>query len=244
LSNDLEGQVTLADLLRFTKNALITISSDALREEQSKGFDKEPTLVVDNKFNRRPTDVSPLGKIEYIARIEFKEMVIEAYRKILYHSKVVTGRYISSNVVTYNGSQVANNMQSLEAWLKTKKSFSDKDIIRFVNYAPYARKLETLGITRQKTHRKRVERRRKSGNRTVTLPNGAYAMAYASIKNRFKKNSFIGFDLLPGNKLGITGPGTTFRNKKKKYYGQPYIYPSIIIRAVSAGLTDAGGMLQ
>jgi len=242
LANDLDGKQTLADLLRFTKGALITISTDVLKEEQGKGFDKEPTLLVDNKFNKKVTDVNPLGKIEYIARVEFKEMILETYRKILYYSKVVTGRYITGNVVTYNGIQVANNMQSLEAWLKTKSVFSPKDIVRFVNYEPYARKLETLGITRQKRKPKEVVRKKKRGTKKVTLPNGAYAMSYASIKRRFKRNSFISFDLLPGNKLGITGPNTTFKNKR--WRGQSYIYPTIMIRAVEAGLTDAGGKLQ
>lgn len=242
LNSDLDGKTTLADLLIFTKKALITISTDALKEEQDKGFDKQPTLIVDNKFNRKVDDVNPLGKIEYVARVEFKEMIMETYRKILFHSKVVTGRYISGNVVTYNGKQVANNMPSLEAWLKTKSTFSPKDIVRFVNYEPYARKLETLGVTRQKSKPKKVIRKKKRGRKQVTLPNGAYAMAYASIKRRFKKNSFIAFDLMPGNKLGITGPGTTF--KTAPWTGQPYIYPTIIIRAVEAGLTDTGGMLQ
>lgn len=241
-TNDLDGRTTLADLLRFTKGALIAISTDVLKEEQSKGFDKEPVLIVDNKYNKSVSDVNPLGKIEYVARLEFKEMILETYRKILFHSKVVTGRYISGNVVTYNGIQVANNMQSLESWLKTKPVFSPKDIVRFVNYQPYARKLETLGVTRQKSKPRKVIRKKKKGKKQVTLPNGAYAMAYASIKRRFKKNSFIGFDLMPGNKLGITGPNTTF--KSAPWTGQPYIYPTIIIRAIQSGLTDAGGMLQ
>jgi len=249
LNSDLDGKTTLADLLRFTKKALITISTDVLKEEQDRGFDKQPTLIVDNKFNKKVDDVNPLGKIEYVARVEFKEMIMETYRKILFHSKVVTGRYISGNVVVYNGKQVANNMPSLEAWLKTKSIFSPRDIVRFVNYEPYARKLETLGVTRQrkKATPKKVIRKKKRGRKQVTLPNGAYAMAYASIKRRFKKNSFIAFDLMPGDRLGLTGEEGRFkgkRAKKKGYWGQPYIYPTIMIRAVEAGLTDTGGMLQ
>lgn len=249
LDNDINGAATLEDLLKFTKRALILISGDALKEEQSRGFDKNPTLIVDNKFNSQVDNVKPLGKIEYVARAEFKMMILETYRKIMYYSKVKTGRYLNSNVVTYNGTMVATNIISLENWLKTKTEFSDRDIIRFVNFQPYARKLETLGVTRQRSQGKpkRVLRKKKRGKKMVTLPNGAYAMAFMSVKRRFKKNVFIGMDLLPGNKLGLNSQEGKFKGKKAKregYWGQPYIYPTIILRAVSAGLTDAGGMLQ
>jgi hypothetical protein len=250
LANDFDGRVTLLDLYRFTKNALITISPDVLKEEQAKGFDKEPTLIVDNKFNKKLADVHPLGKIEYVARAQFREIIVETYRKILYYSPNDTGRYFNGNWVTFNGARIANSMPSLEAWLRTKKDFTPNDIIRFVNIEPYARKLEGLGITRQKRKAKTaIRRRKKGGRRRVGVPNGAYAMAYSSVKRRFKKNVYIGFDLLPGNKIGIEGPPelTKFHGKKAEdegYAGQFYIFPTIIIRAVQAGLTDAGGMLQ
>ncbi len=250
LTNDFDGRKTLADLLLFTKNALITIAPDVLKDEQSRGFDKEPTLIVDNKFNKKLADVHPLGKIEYVARAQFREIIVETYRKILYYSPNSTGRYFRGNWVTFNGNKIADSMPSLEAWLKTKTDFTPNDIIRFVNIEPYARKLEGLGLTRQKKKPKTARRKKKKGGyKTVGVPNGAYAMAYSSVKRRFKKNVYMGFDLLPGNKIGIEGPLelTRFHGKKAKekgYAGQFYIFPTIIIRAVQAGLTDAGGMLQ
>jgi hypothetical protein len=245
LVNDINGTLELADLLRFTKNALITISDDVLKEEQDRGFDKKPVLVVDNKLNRSKFDVKPLGQIEYIARRQAKEAIIETYRQIMLRSPFKSGRYSESNIVTFNGERVASNMQQLEAWLNTKQEFTAKDIIRFINFQPYARKLETLGVTRQRTKPRQVTRRKKRGKKRVTLPNGSYHLAFMNVRRRFSKNIFVGFDLLPGSKIGIEGPMklTKFHGAKaraKGYYGQPYIYPTIILRVVEAGATDVG----
>jgi len=247
LVNDTSGTMELGQLLQFTKKALITISDEALKEEQDRGFDKKPTLVVDNKLGKSKFDVKPLGQIEYVARRQFKEAVIETYRLILARSKVDSGRYYNSNIVTFNDTPVANSMSQLEAWLKTIDNFQAKDIIRFINVQPYARKLETLGVSKGRSKPRKVTRKKKRGRKQVTLPNGAYHLAYVRAKSKFSKNVFIGMDLLPGDKLGISGPfeKTKFHKRGTRYYGQPYIYPTIILRAVEAGATDVGPrMLQ
>jgi hypothetical protein len=244
LVKDTTGNLEYGQLLQFTKNALITISDTVLEEEQDRGFDKKPTLVVDNKFNKSKFDVNPLGKIEYYARTELKETILETYRQILLKSPEKTGRYKSSHVVKFNGSPVAYNYPQLERWVNTQGTFEAKDLIQFINFQPYARKLETLGVTRQRTKpRQKIRKRKKGGRRKVTLPNGSYHLAYMNVKRRFGKNAFIAMDLLPGNRVGIEGPFelTRFHGGKareKGYYGQNYIYPVITIRAIEAGSTD------
>lgn len=240
--SDTTGTMETAQLLAFTKNALIEISDEALKEEQDRGFDKKPVLVVDNRFNRSKYDVNPLGKIEYFARAQFREVILHTYREILLRSPQLTGAYFNHNVVAFNGEPVATNMVQLEAWLETKESFQDKDIIRFINTQPYARRLETLGISKGKKGKRQVTRKKKRGTKLVTLPNGAYHLAYMSAKRKFSKNTLISMDLFPGSKLGIEGPFklTRFHKEGTKYYGQPYIYPTISIRAIGAGITDTG----
>lgn len=244
LVNDITGNLEYGQLLQFTKNALITISDTALEEEQDKGFDKKPTLVVDKKFGKSKFDVSPLGQIEYYARTELKETILETYRQILRLSPDKTGSYKGSHVVKFNGSAVAYNYPQLERWVNTQGTFEARDLIQFINFQPYARKLETLGVTRQRTKpRQKIRKRKKGGRRKVTLPNGTYHLAYMNVKRRFGKNAFIAMDLLPGNRVGIEGPDnlTKFHSEKARergYYGQNYIYPVITIRAIEAGATD------
>jgi hypothetical protein len=244
LSKDLSGELTLEQLLMFTKGALIRIAKDALIEEQGRGFDKNPTVIVDNKFNRKEIDVNPLGKIEYVARAEFKSIIREVYRKILYYSKIRTGRYFDHNIVTYNKRVVATTPVELDNWLNTITAFGANDIVRFMNPLPYARKLERLGITRQGRKVKQVQRKKKKSRVTVTMPNGAYAQAFNATRRRFNKNLKMYFDILPGPLLGIDNPD--YRFKKGRAKERPYLFPSIALITEFSGLTNAGprGILQ
>lgn len=252
LARDMDGEWTKEDLLRFTKKALITIAKDVLKEEQNKGFDKNPTVLVDNKFNRKEEEVKPFGKIQYIAKLQFREVITETYKQILYRSKVLTGRYFASNVVTYNGIQVATNPRELDSFLKTLTSFKDKDIFRFINTTPYARRLENLGVTRQRSEPKEAKRKKKKSVVTVIVPNGAYHITYLNIKRRYKKNTFVGFDWMNASEVGLIQNAEdkkrlSFKGKKlkKRQLGRPYLYPTIIIRGYASGSSDVGGgMLQ
>lgn len=243
LKNDFSGEASLAELLQFTKGALLKISSDVLREEQGRGFDKKPTLVVDGKFNKRPEDVNPLGKIQYVARQSLRQVIIDTYDAILKRSPFDTGEYFKSNVVTFNGSQIANDMPSLLRWLEAKGNFENKDIIRFVNTAPYARKLERYGVTEKgsSTKVRKKDKYRTDASNRVLVPNGTYALAYKAIQRKYKNNSFIKFRLVLGSDLGLTGEGRTYKTKGPNF-GRTYMYPTILISAVEAGITD--GKLQ
>jgi hypothetical protein len=246
LTDDINGRFTFDQLLKFTKTSLIGIAKETLREEQTKGFDKKPTVIVDNKFNTKEENVKPFGKIEYIARTSLKPIVREIYRTILRLSPVLTGRYFNNNVVVYNNKVVARTPIELESWLNSVNTFNERDKIRFQNEVPYARKLERIGRTRTKRQIKRVTRKRKKGGRRqVTLPNGAYAQAFNLSRRRFGKNIFIDFDILPGPRLGINNPDYKFKTGRAGQIGKPYLFPSIILDVKFSGLTDAGnGVLQ
>lgn len=249
LDNDLNGQATLAEILAFTKESLIVISDTALKEEQARGFDRKPRLLVDNSSSKQVSQVSPLGSIEYVARQSARSILMFAYKAILERSKVVTGEYLRSNVVTYNGFQVATDMASFEVWLAANENFRDEDIVRFVNTAPYARKLERFGVTAQRTRAKVVKkdkRRNTVFRNTMQVPNGVYALAYRAIKGKFKANSSVRFEILPGNLLGI---GSGFDGKRRVFAnghgkGRPYLYPTISIKLAEIGSTDVVGGLQ
>jgi hypothetical protein len=234
---DIDGEWTLANLLAFTKGALIQIASDALKEEQSKGFDKQPLTIVDGKYNRAIQTVSPLGKIQFVARQNISELVIYAYDAVYSRSPVDTGEYRNSNVVTYNGRQVANSPDSLRTWLKNQ-TFNDRDKIRIVNTAPYARKLELEGVRQGKTRLKWGKPGKKgykgitNSKGNVRKPNGAYTLATKAIKAKYGRNAFIKYELLLGSTIGLVGPGRV--RKTGIDIGRPYVYPSILIYAVDA----------
>jgi hypothetical protein len=239
LDTDLNGEITLAELLKFTKASLIIISDQVLREEQDRGFDKEPVVVVDGRTNKPVISVNPLGSIEFIARADIKEMMLEIWNAIEYRSPVDTGEYKSSNVVALNGNQVANSLQSLEAWLNSNPVLGPKDIIRFVNTAPYARRLERLGVTAQR-RRERTEnsrdKRQRSGTK-ILAPNGTYFLTSRAVKRKFKKNVGITFGFIPGYVLGLKGNFRTYSKNPRKKNNKPnsYLYPAITLRIGEGG---------
>jgi hypothetical protein len=236
LVSDLGGEATLGDLLEFTKQSLILVSDEILREEQANGFDSKPVVVVDGRFNKPPSAVNPLGSIEFVSRVDIDQVIIDAYRAVLNRSPILTGRYIFSNVVVYNGRQVASDLGQLEAWLKSGVVIKDRDIIRIVNTQPYARKLERRGVTGQRTLSRTVKSRDKEkakGGLRVSAPNGAYYLASRTIKAKYKRNSVIRFSFLPGNLLGLSG---SFKTGKKGSVGRSYLYPALTISVDGKGV--------
>jgi hypothetical protein len=236
LDSDLNGELTIEELLAFTKAALIVISDEVLREEQAAGFDKEPILAVDGKVGKPIQAVNPLGSIEFTSRKNIGEIILAAYEAVLERSKVLTGRYKSSHYVFLNGAQIANDWGTLNLWLRTDPDIGDKDIIRIVNIQPYARKLERLGVTAQRTSVKRVISKRKgSQGSIISTPNGTYFLAARSVRAKYKRNSNIAFSFISGADLGISGSFKGGR-KGKNSSGRPYLYPSITIRVQGRGI--------
>lgn len=241
VDSDLDGELTLMDLLEWTKAALIVTADEILKEEQALGFDKEPILAVDGRVGKSVHLVQPLGQIEFTARVSSSvDIVLEAYEGILYRSKVLTGLYKSSHFVFLNGQQIATNMQELKLWETTKPELKEKDIFRIVNIQPYARKLERFGITaqRSKTRYENNKSRRNDASRTtfVQSPNGTYFLTTRAIKSKYKRNADIRFSFLSGSSLGLSASFKTGgRTRKKSGVGRPYLYPTMTISVQERG---------
>ncbi len=247
LETDLNGEVSLADFLNFTKLALIVTADTVLKEEQAMGFDKNPVVLVDGRFSKTIAEVKPLGKIEINARADLKNMLLETYSFLIRKSPVWKGNYVAHHYVFLNGHQVASDMSSLTAWLESSPQFEDRDIIRFVNIMPYARKLERAGITEGKTKprtRKSRDKKEAAKGIRVAAPNGVYYLTTQAIRRKYKRNSFIRFQFMPGTTLGIkanlknTG-GSLHRTHFKSVNGKKrraYLYPTIMISVREAGL--------
>lgn len=252
LESDLKGEVSLLDFLRFTKTALLTIASDVLQEEQAKGFDKNPIVVVDGSQNKPVASVNPLGKIEFISSAVTSLEIIESiYLEIFKRSKFVTGTYIQNNYVFYNGTPVANSYTELKTWINSSPKISPTDIIRIVNVVPYARKLERHGVSAQRTKQKHVKSRdqKKRSGETILGANGTYFLASRAALKGFKQNVKIKFEFVVGSTLppGVfpktsnAGKSLGTHFKPKKGSGAkvgPYLYPSIKIVIGESGVSD------
>lgn len=252
LVGDLDGKITLEQLLFLVKDTLINVSLTALEEEQGKGFDKQPVVRVDNKIGKSILNVSPLGKIEYIARQQARQIILEIFNNILKRSPIDKGEYVKSHIVAINGQVVADDLPSLISWLDSKQGFSDKDRIRFINTAPYARKLERQGVTAQRTKTKRgLSGGPRSENRnTIKQPNGTYALTARAVRAKYKGTSGIKFSLLPGNYVGVgsgyprasaAGKDTSNNRRNFKKDGRPYLYPTILLTISELGILDVAG---
>lgn len=238
LETDINGEVSLKDFLDFTKSSLIVIADAALKDEQANGFDKEPIMLVDGRRSKNPQQVHPLGSFEFIARQSLGEIVLETYEALLYRSKVKTGTYKSSHYVFLNGTQVATDEESLKTWLDTNPTFKETDRVRIVNIQPYARRLELLGVTAQRSNKRTEDRGRRKKKVTgieVKVPNGTYSLTVRAMKSKYKNNVKIRFTFLQGSQLGLSGVFKGGR-KGKNSAGRPYLYPSIVFDVGARGI--------
>jgi len=238
LETDLNGEISLADLLEFTKSSLIVTADTVLREEQGQGFDKNPVVVVDGRTGKSPANVNPFGKIEFVSRVNVTDMLLETYEGILGRSPVLTGQYKSSHYVFLNGKQVATDLSSLKSWVATNPEFKETDLVRFVNIQPYGRKLERLGVTaqRQQSRTSRSKDKRTGETRIrMRQPNGTYFLTARAIKAKYKRNQSIRFGFVSGGNLGLTASFKSGRRGKNSA-GRPYLYPSITIYLTERGM--------
>jgi hypothetical protein len=255
VQSDLNGDISFEEFLELMKNTLVTVAIDATSEEQSRGFDKNPVVVVDNRRNKPITEVSPFGKIEVSARVNAPLLFLDMYRDLLKLSPRLYSGYIESHIVTVNGIEIARTEAQLSTWLSTN-TLKDRDIVRFVNGMPYAGFLErhgtTVGGSRNQKMVKSTDKRKRAAdvNGMVRRANGVYFLVHRSYQRRFKQNMFISFDWMPGNQLGLTqrvGSRQPGRNpmrvdfapvkppRRQKYRGY-YVYPTITIRIRGEGI--------
>jgi len=249
INADLKGEQTLGELLEFTKDLLISTAQTVLKEEQAQGFDDDPRVKVDNRFNKPVEAVKPLGRIQYFAKVDVTEALLGMYAIIEKNSPVDTGTYKRHNIVYVNGLEVARSMTTLQAYLgfKAREGFNSGDEIRFINVTPYARKLETFGVRRETRgknkgtntprDRKSRESKRRPG-KFITRPSGAYAFSFRAIKRKFSAvGEFLKFVYMVKGTRGITilgpdGEPAKFAGKN----GRPYLYPSIVLRLSGEGI--------
>lgn len=244
IDSDINGELSLEDLLRYTKTNLLAISEVALKEEQANGFDKNPVVKVDGRVGKPVINVNPLGSIEFISKQSANTILLEAYDAIMSRAPRRSGLWAESNFVFLNGKGIATNRNELESFLKTKTEFADRDVFRIVNVIPYARKLERHGVTGQRTQQRQTKSKdaRKRSGEFILAPNGAYFLAYRSISRKYKSNSKIRFGFVNGSDVGLAGipaytkTGKPLRRTYKKS-GRSYLYPSI---SISLGSGNTG----
>ena len=227
LAGDLNGKVTLEQLGEYNQQTTIEIAAEVLKEEQAKGFDKNPV------------NVKPFGKIEFFSRQDVSKVLIGTYEAIMKRSVVgATGYFLTHNVVTFNGNLIAKSAAQLEAWITINSAkINESSVFRFVNVAPYASRLESKGYTRNRRGGGRKTKSRKTGN-LISMPNGVYWLASRAARRSFKAQaSFIKFEFLPGTSFfpGVI-PLDTFRRNYIRT-NKPYVYPTIVINFSKQGTT-------
>lgn len=255
LESDINGEISLKDFFKFTKNSLIQVADNAKREEQAAGFDKNPITIVDNSKNKPVYDVKPLGKIEYVTRdVGGYDLFLNLYDNLVKNSPIDTGHYKDSHVVMLNGEMIASNRGELQAWVDSKPQVKKNSIFRFFNMMPYSGKLEREGITgkRRKLRMGKSRDRKLRAGPMVRNPNGAYYLGFKAFNKRFKNNFKIWFEFFPaaagqeglfpkrsrkGHALRYTYAGAKANDKrnykrktsKRTGHAGPYVFPSIVI---------------
>lgn len=259
---DVSGKVYLEDFFDSLTKFHIKVSEEALREEQAKGFDKNPRTRVDNKFEKPISKLKPFGKVEYFSKADVATAIVDIFIELERRSPFRSGKYKKSNVLFYNGQLVATKVGEVIGFVKRRNQeggFKNNDRFRFLNTSPYARKLELKGIRRGvsgKSKRqtfsagKRKVKSRSAKGGFVQKPNGAFFLTFRLARNRYKSiANLIKFTFMPNGTEGINiQPGTDKNGKperttfagKSKNSGRPYLYPSITIilseRGIRGGL--------
>lgn len=241
-----ESKQDLEDMLKDIKQFMIEISKEVLTEEQGRGFDKNPTTLVDGR--KKPvSSVNYLGKIEHIASQNIDVMVKDVYSMIQEKSKVVTGLYKSLNYVLLDNKIIATNEGELTTFFESPPLFFPGSRITFVNIAPYAQRMELQGVTKGRVSMKVGKSRDKREERKgvmVRKPNGVYALSSRAAKRKYGKLARVKFELLPSDYLGFTRPIPPNSKQKFRATFDPngrynagfYILPTISIIIGESGI--------
>lgn len=233
LESDIGGKVSLRTFIDFANSTLVSITKDVLKEETRKGFPEDYIEVTDGVVGKpfQLVDITKRGTIDISAQASVEDIIKFIFNSVEERSRIVTGRYVDSHVMLYNKSEVASNTEEAIAWSKTAK-IKKGDTIQFLNFQPYARKLERLGVTAQKSKPRlgkvRDRDKDKKSGRVGFKPNGVYYLTALLARKVYSKGiGKIRFEWVQGE-AGISGasdiPRSTFARD-----GRPYLYPSIII---------------
>jgi len=252
---------TADELIDFVKASLVVTAKDFLKQEQKSGFfpEKDFLVLVDGKLNKKEESAKAFGKIEYVTKLEdITEVVLDVMRLVVERSPTVTGYYQSTNVLMFNGNVVAKGLFETNSWLKADREYKPTDRFRVINMAPYAIKLERLGIKRgtrgkkagKKSDKSREKKDRTSGNK-VLAPNGAYWLAKNTARRRFPQlKDNIQFNFIPLTPSVAAGQNTksfkpsNYKFAKGRLKDKPYLYPSISISIKSSSFSSNSGFTQ
>jgi hypothetical protein len=185
LKTDRIDTVWDAELEPDFRQYVIATARHVLAEEQTRGFDKDPLTIVDNKWNAPVEGVKTFGQIQFHARADLGEVIDWIFRRVVERSPVLTGRYVQQHHVLVNGAEA-----SPERWKTVKAG----DRIQFVNAAPYAKKIE--GRDKGRGGAAAVK------GQSLQAPNGVYRAVYREAQRRFGKLVFLDFTYVKLN-LGV-----------------------------------------
>lgn len=244
-----ETSEDIKDLLNFVRQNLITISQAAFKEEVDRGFPKDALRLVDGKANKPIERVNYFGRVDYISKVDLKELALEVFDSIEKRSRVESGLYKKFNIVMFRGNQVASTRQELENFFEKQTDIIAGDKLMFINITPYAHMLERMGYSAgRKTEkwRKSTDKKQRSGPK-VRKPNGTYALTYTLMRRKLRSRAYLKFELLPANylqvsdKVPITGPKQKYRatyDPKGKYNSGFYLHPVITLGAAGPGISE------
>lgn len=211
------------NISQWVKRVTIETAFAELPRQVAKGFDNEPIVITDGVPRRDPTLVKPFGKIEFVARTNYAEMVTWALAELIKRSPVLTGRYKASHVVMLNGTAVGANQA---AALRAAKP---GDRVQIVNTVPYAKKIEG-----QPASRRRGRARVRGQSRKA--PGGVYRVVQRLAVSRYGRSVFVDFKYVKldtGVKVwGFQGGG---RNRKRVQ--RAAVYPALQFFIKDAGVT-------
>ena len=131
---------SIPDLKKQLRAGHAIVALQELAFEQSRGNMLQPIQFVDNLPRKKLKNVKFAGKIEYKDQSVFGDestqvtnMIREVMGYLRAHSPVADAGYIRSHLVFYNGTQVSPSAQL---------PLNPGDSMIFVNYMPYAKRLE------------------------------------------------------------------------------------------------------
>jgi hypothetical protein len=241
---DFEGSVedirrNGAALAQEVRREHIIFDDEVLRDF---GEGQEYILRVDGSTTKPRSQVKPFGKIEHInTNVNIAERLFAAYEMINSLSPVGVKnagdrfswvKYKDHNYVYLNGKVIARNINDFQSFDFEKLRAGDK--IEFINIVPYARKLETFGVTKgsQRGITLRNRKRKGGGSYNVKVPNGTYAVSARRMKAMFKGFARVSNLIFkPFTPLGPAGMRKTFspRFNSEGRANRPYLYPSIAV---------------
>lgn len=219
-------------IAQLVQRTTVETAMTVLRQEVGRGFDNEPVVITDGVPRRDPAQVKPYGKIEFVARQNYADIVWWVMNELWKRSPILTRRYINSHTIMLNGVSLGANVS---AALRAAKP---GDRVQIVNTQPYAKKIEGRAASRK---------RGISGIRGQSrqAPNGVYRVVERLAVQRYGRSIFVDFKYIKldtGVKVwGFAGGGNrrgAMKRGDRKRVLRDAVYPAIQIFIKRSGLLN------